>query len=366
MRGAEHSGSYLPEDVTFFLKVVDQEEISVADKEVLIQSGLRHYSEFTTREHIPSSEYFKLYYEALRYNGLRLARDILVLAKEISNNCSGQICLVSLARAGTPIGILLRRALVHFYGRETFHASISIIAGRGIDANALDEIRYCANVPDASIFFVDGWTGKGVISRELKASINHYNQQRGASLRSALYVISDLCNSADYSATKEDYLIPSCLLGAIVSGLISRSILNDQVVGPTDYHACRFYRHLSQDDKSREFVDEIFVRMREVFCEQASSATPLSAELPKDYRSAHDTLEMWQKAFGLSSLSLVKPGIGEATRVLLRRVPEVLIVRDRRDLQVAPTLQLASEKGVRIIIDADLPWSALAIIKETR
>lgn len=364
MRGYEHSGSYLSEDVTFFLKIVDCVEIAVAEKESLIQSGLHHYSEFTSPEHAPSSRYIDLYYSALQRNGTRLARDILLLAEKISNSCNGRICIVSLARAGTPIGILIRRALTRYRGREVLHASISIIAGRGIDTNALDEIRASWNIPDGSIFFVDGWTGKGVISRELKQSISNYNQDRNASLSSRLYVVADLCGEAEYSATNQDYLIPSCLLGATVSGLISRSILNSELVGPTDYHACRFYKHLYSDDKSREFIEEISLHLDKIYDFDYSIDYSPHENTQNEYLKTQLALEQWRCRYKLPSLSFVKPGIGEATRVLLRRAPEVLVVRDITDIQVAATVQLATEKGVPIIIDADLPWSALATIKE--
>jgi len=363
MRGYEHSGSYLSEDVTFFLKIVDQHEIAVTDKEELIQSGQRHYSEFTSPEHSPSSTYIDLYYDALSRNSTRLASDILLLAKEISYSCEGMICLVSLARAGTPIGILLRRALIKYHNREVFHASISIIAGRGIDTNALDEIRSNPKILDNSIFFVDGWTGKGVISAELRNSISKYNHDRAASLSTGLYVVADLCGYAKYSATNEDYLIPSCLLGATVSGLISRSILNDQVVGPNDYHACRFYEHLGEHDKSREFIEEIYLRMGEVNSSQTHTDHSPRSYNPTNFQRARLALDQWRCKYNLPSLGLIKPGIGEATRVLLRRVPEVLIVRNTHDVQVAATMQLAKEKEVPVLVDSNLPWAALSIIK---
>ena len=48
------SGSYLPEDVTFLLKPVHLESTDLVEKEQLIQSGQRHYSEMITREKLPS------------------------------------------------------------------------------------------------------------------------------------------------------------------------------------------------------------------------------------------------------------------------------------------------------------------------
>ena len=363
MQAEGHHGSYAPEDVTFLLKIVHQEVLSIAEKEALIQSGVRHYSELIGPEHAPSAAYLDAYKAAIEANGDRLARDVLALAGQIARSYNGPVCLVSLARAGTPIGVVLRRALAEHFGREVRHASVSIIAGRGIDENALDCVRQRWGASDASIAFVDGWTGKGVISRELRRAVARYNAQRGASLSPTLHVITDLCGHTPAAATTEDYLIPSCLLGATVSGLVSRSILNDVAVGPKDYHACRYYSELAEHDQSRRFVDELTVRMRRV----ARHATDLPAahrDLPVESLRAAEAVERWRRVAGLSSDRFVKPGIGEATRVLLRRVPRLLVVRDPHDPQVAPTVLLAQEKGVRVEVDATLPWAALASIEE--
>ena len=73
--------------------------------------------------------------------------------------------LVSLARAGTPVGVLMRRWARHRHGLDLPHYAVSIVRGRGIDANAL---RWLAAHHDpADVVFVDGWTGKGAITREL-------------------------------------------------------------------------------------------------------------------------------------------------------------------------------------------------------
>ena len=77
--------------------------------------------------------------------------------------------LVSLARAGTPVGVLMRRWAQHRHGLDLPHYAVSIVRGRGIDANAL---RWLAAHHDpADVVFVDGWTGKGAITRELAAAL---------------------------------------------------------------------------------------------------------------------------------------------------------------------------------------------------
>jgi hypothetical protein len=56
------------------------------------------------------------------------------------------------------------------------------------------------------------------------------------------------------------------------------------------------------------------------------------------------------KAFGVDDCNLIKPGIGEATRVLLRRVPWKILIdrRYRDDPQLEHLVRLAEEKEVPV------------------
>ncbi|MFP3472223.1 tellurite-like stress resistance cysteine protease StiP, partial [Micrococcus sp. SIMBA_144] len=78
------------------------------------------------------------------------------MAEQIVAERGFQTVLVSLARAGTPIGVLIKRYLFYKYDQSFPHYSISIIRDRGIDEEAL---RYILNEhPGSSISFIDGWT----------------------------------------------------------------------------------------------------------------------------------------------------------------------------------------------------------------
>ena len=70
------------------------------------------------------------------------------------------------------------------------------------------------------------------------------------------------------------------------------------------------------------------------------------------------------RRFGIRSVNHIKPGLGEATRVLLRRVPQCVLVRDADAPEAAHLVLLAHEKNVPIVVDASLPYTAAAIIKE--
>ena len=66
---------------------------------------------------------------------------------------------------------------------------------------------------------------------------------------------------------------------------------------------------------------------------------------------------------GISDVNLIKPGIGEATRVLLRRTPRLLIVRDAAAPEVAHLVLLAQEKNVAVMVDPALPYHAVSLIR---
>ena len=194
-------GSYRPEDVTFLLKPISMAlTTDLAQKERLIQNGVRHYSEMLSPEAVPSERYLRVYHQALASNLGQMARDCLNLAHLIAARRSGPVTVVSLMRGGTPIGVILKHLLTRCLQREACHYSISIIRDRGIDHVALDHILQAGHAPE-SIVFVDGWTGKGVISRELERFMQDYNRSRQVDIESGLYVLSDLAGSACCAAS---------------------------------------------------------------------------------------------------------------------------------------------------------------------
>ncbi|MEW6373740.1 MAG: cysteine protease StiP family protein [Pseudomonadota bacterium] len=354
------SGSYHGADVTFLLKPLPLCDFveDVAEKERLIQSGQRHYSEMLSPERLPSARYVEVFEEACRANGERMARDCLRLAQLVAQRRSGPVAIVSLARGGTPIGVVLKRLLERVHDRVATHYSVSIVRDRGIDANALRHILAQGIAPEA-IVFVDGWTGKGVIARELAASIERFNREHGVRIDSGLFVLSDLAGAAACAASSEDYLIPSSILNATVSGLVSRSVLT-HAIGPDDFHGCVLYSEFAAHDRSRDFVDDLERRA-------LALAGATGAAQAVDTRAAASRSRTYIAAalarYGVDDVNLVKPGIGEATRVLLRRAPRLLVLRDPQAPAVAHLRLLAEEKQVPVEIDPALPYQAVSLIR---
>jgi hypothetical protein len=338
--------------------------LGVGEKEQLIQRGGGHYSEVLTPEKAPSAEYLALFGRQLERLTPRVARDAYALARHIHlAQPPGPVTVVSLARAGTPIGVLVHRALRDCFARASAHYSVSIIRDKGLDLNALAHI--CCRHSPQSVVFVDGWTGKGVIGRELKRSVGEYNAANGVRVRPALHVLADIAGTAEVSATREDYLLPSAVLNAPVSGLVSRTVLNDQV-GADDFHGCVYLEHLAPWDQSRHFVDTIWAQMKALHAApQVEQGGPTgAASRPVDGLALQDTMQRYLSLYGLPNLNFVKPGVGEATRVLLRRMPLLLALQSVDDPYVEHLIHLAHAGGVPVLEDPELPCKALALIDQ--
>lgn len=349
------SGSYAPDDVVFLLNPKAITPIDLAEKERLIQSGERHYSEMLSPEAVPDERYMRLYADTLAANAPRVRHDVAALARAIQARpeTADSCVIISLARAGTPIGILLKRALQRL-GVATWHYSISIIRGRGIDERALAYIAARHGVANA--VFVDGWTGKGSIRGELDRAL----ADGRSGFAPFLAVIADPAGRADLAATCDDYAIPSGLLNGIVSGLVSRSVLNSALVGPGDFHACLYMPEHAASDVSRAYLAAI-----EDAADWQPESPGWSLALAAAAREASGALIKTIAAeYGVRDINRIKPGVAEATRAVLRRVPDRIYVQRRSDPAVAHIALLAENAGVPVI-ERDLQtYRAVTIIKD--
>lgn len=328
--------SYKKEDVILLLKDITGmvKPQSTEEREKLIQSG-RHYSEMLPEEYVPSEKYMEAYRDALRNFAKPTALAAGRLADKIMEQRGDNVVLVSLARAGIPVGILIKRYIFFKYKKNVPHYSISIIRGRGIDDNAMKYLldRY----EPERLLFVDGWIGKGAIYNELKKDIEAY---KGVS--SQIAVLADPADITDLCGTHEDILIPSSCLNSTVSGLISRTFLREDIIGENDFHGAVYYGELADADLSYEFINAI----EKEFETDNSSSEPVRANSGS---GLEEVISIAEK-FGIDDINLIKPGIGETTRVLLRRVPwKVLIDSSHKDdLQLGHLIKLAEEKNVPV------------------
>ena len=371
------SGSYLASDVTVLLDIVDKASVAdvpVSQKEALIQSGQRHYSDMLTLEQAPTAIHEQLYQQALEQGTTRTATDIANLAYTLQQifqqtvSPERPLVLVSLVRAGLPVGVLLQRALTDTdssYALPSIHYGISIIRDRGLDAVALQMILDAH--PNSAIVFVDGWTGKGAIYQELARSLDVFSNPNHPNFANIfhqgenvipLLTLADPAGVAWLAASEEDWLIPSGLLNSTISGLISRSLYTEPQSG---LHRSVFYDSLVEVDHSLAFVDHIDTARRAL-------STPLqylqTFKQPR-YQTA-DLIDMLAAEYDISNRNRIKPTIAEATRAILRRDPERILLATADHPDTVLLRHLCSERDINItVLGAKiLPYQAITLIKQ--
>ena len=345
-------GTYKKEDVTILLKDITGlvEPLETKARERLIQSG-GHYCEMLPLEYKPNEGYLEAYEYALNNHAEKTARAVVSAAEKVLRSKGKDVVLVSLARAGTPAGILIKHYLDKKYRLNVPHYTVSIIRGRGIDNNAMKYILE-RHAPQ-QVQFVDGWTGKGAIKGQLIEAMRDY-----PGVDSEISVLADPARITRLAGVQEDFPIASSFLNATVSGLLSRTFLRKDIIGEGDFHGAAFYSVLLPEDRTYEFIEKV---------ESCFGAVPQEAENAEADISCGGVRETAAIAghFGVSDINLVKPGIGETTRVLLRRYPWKVLVHSLHDeLNLGHIYRLAREKNVEVCLYPLKMYRACGIIRK--
>lgn len=342
-----------------FTEILADLEIEKKEKEKCIQSGV-HYSKMLPTESVPQIpiDTFKALIGDTKLM-TQLAYDVGVLAEKIYKKQyrtgQSQFTLVSLARAGTPIGILLKRYYEQVCGLNVPHYSVSILRDRGIDFNALAYIIHQEG--HDTIQFVDGWTGKGVIQATLNKSVMEFNQLFSTHLDPKISCLYDPALITPLCATHEDRLLPSAIYNSTVSGLMSRTIQRDDLLTAYDFHGAKFYKHLADYDVSNLFIDGVTNYLKPV-----KNFPALTEAL--NGTGWREVVEI-AKIFGCQSIFNVKPSVGETTRVLIRRYPERVLVKDVKDPDISFIIKLAEQQDVPVQEYPPLShYKAVGLIKE--
>lgn len=363
LRGPEF-GTFAADEVAWLLKDLSSVELEAPtdEREAQMQSG-GHYSESLPVEYRPPAEYLEIYRRLVETNSEAVAHRVGVLAERLHESRGPGMVLASLARAGTPIGVLVRDWLAFSHDYRPVHYSLSIIRGKGIDPVALAYLR--AHHDPAGVVFVDGWTGKGAISKELTAALqaDHQATPLGGRFDPDLAVVADPGGCTPMYGTRDDLMIPSACLNSTTCGLVSRTVHRDDLIGPDDFHGAKFYRELAGDDQTPGFLDAVRACFPAVH--GAVLAEPASTAVDREPTwVGWRAVEALAARHGVSDINLVKPGIGETTRVLLRRVPWRIAVRDRDDPSIDHVLFLAAEREVEVVVEPDLPFACVGLIRE--
>lgn len=259
-----------------------------------------------------------------------MARTVGVLAERLYQVKGEKLVLVDIARAGIPIGILLKRYLKMYHNVNIPHYSISLV--KGLDKAAM---KYIMNNHDKSgIQFVDGWTGKGTVAKEIRKSV----EEDFPGVDPSLAVLSDCINVAKYVGTREDIYIPHSPLNAAVTGLVSITVLNEEFENPTGFHSAIYLENLEKDDQSAEYIERVVAKFsKQEVIEVGDNPLIDDTEIDK----IASTLNKDKKE--------LNPGINEAARAVLRRTLEKLVVSDVNDKDLKVLIKLAESKNVPVV-----------------
>lgn len=357
-------GSYAADEVQWLLTDLSDValEAPTEERERAIQDGRAHYAESLPIEYQPDATYRELFAEVLAQTAVRLASAVGVVTELVVAERGRDSVLVSLARAGTPIGILMRRWARQHYGVNLPHYAVSIVRDRGIDSAALDYLA--AHHDPARVVFVDGWTGKGAIARELNEALCKYELDTGVRFNPELAVLADPGACVRTFGTRDDFLIASACLNSTVSGLVSRTVLNPRLVKPGEFHGAKFYSELAEDDQSATFLDVVANQFDAVGSAVRDELTVVRAADRTPTWAGLATVQRIQRQYGIATANFVKPGIGETTRVLLRRIPWLIVLRDKASPEHRHIRMLAAGRGVPVVEDPELAYACVGLIKD--
>ena len=108
-----------------------------------------------------------------------------------------------------------------------------------------------ARHPADGIQFIDGWTGKGMITRTLRSALEQFPLYEYGIGRDKLDRLCEIAVLADPAGlcrlcgTHGDMFIPCACLNSVVSGLFSRTVLKNGVIQPDEFHGAAYFGELA-------------------------------------------------------------------------------------------------------------------------
>ena len=146
----------------------------------------------------------------------------------------------------------------------------------------------------------------------------------------------------------------------------SLRIFNRSIIGPEDFHGARVYHEFAAIDQTACYLDTVSSWFSRLDNEISAAARALDApQPPPDWRGMQAVRQIGA-AFGIADINRIKPSIGETTRVLLRRVPDRILLREPAHPDTEHIRLLAQEKGVPICVYPDMPYLCCGLIADRR
>jgi hypothetical protein len=127
------------------------------------------------------------------------------------------------------------------------------------------------------------------------------------------------------------------------------------------------YGHLAEHDMTQSFIHSIETARAQLA--PLVSAQPWTNQQASALQhSAVAAVQRISTRFGVTNPNRVKPGIAEATRAVMRRVPDHVLVRNRDDQDVQLLLHLTRQAKIEVeeVGDELGPYRAVTVIRSVR
>jgi hypothetical protein len=137
-------------------------------------------------------------------------------------------------------------------------------------------------------------------------------------------------------------------------GLVSRTLYQHS----PEMHGAVLLDYMANADVSRWFISEMSKKIKELCCEDAIEEVQAASEasaVMKAFLSGvvHD--------YGVPA-SRIKPGVGESSRLFLRKKPMALLVKGLDYQEVRHLIEMADTMGVPTEVIADMPYLACTLV----
>lgn len=338
--------SYLPHQVTCLFAPFNGDLLSVQEKEACLQNG-GYYGDILSKEDRPDPQYVEIFDRLSSTLSHKLAQPVLQLVEHFHTTrpVDRPIVLLSLARAGTPIGVVVAELLRTRFNREVHHYSVSVLHKYGLDGHAMNHIlaRHAAE----NVVFLDGWVSQGRITRAVEESAPQWG------VSPVLYCVSDPSGFQDATATREDILLPSAVLNANVSGLLSRTVYN-----PNGFHFSETYSDFHDIDRTQAFIQDMLHACESQTRIEQRNVTPshqqrvIARTQIEAFCAEHNTDD-----------SNIKVGVGEVSRSLLRRIPTLVVVDPSAVEETQHMFWLAQQRNIELRVqELNGPFRAFSIL----
>lgn len=332
---------YLLKDVSGQVPVISADE---KRKRLKTSSNSRG---ILARDPMVMPETVKLFREKTIENRQKIAEYVGFLSEKLYYDADHKPVLVSLARGGIITGALCKYYIETIYGKKVPHYTISLIRKNGIDSIALSDIVNRHGYD--RIRFIDGWTGSGLISKELEQYVSDYNLEHNTDIDKNLSVLADTSHVCRIYGTREDVFMPECCLNATICGLLSSVIMCSD-----DYHGAMIFDELASEDQTIWYYKLISKNIHKVNTDMIYDNV--------EFYGRQLQLKIY-KEMKLDSEKKVRLGLGESTRAIFRSDLKELLVKDPEMKDIAYILHLARQKGIKVKQYDTSKYNCIAILE---